>query len=274
MRRLLALPATLLLLASIAPTAVGATPPTVTLESQSWWRKAGIIVPTQVGAHVHVKATVPADGTIVDGYVNVPITITLHDAAGKTNWFRMGSESVELYKRDVVLGPCLDCTVSFDVALNLGRLSTGRHELRMSANVVDEDPGLDGAQRMYQSTGYQVCVRSCSPTYRDATPPSVEGRGWYTGHDYQNAKFTTNPWDIHPGRDVGVRISGDTTFGGLYIDPNFHAGSEGVRVRTWSGNFTGKVLLPTNVAPGLHRLVLVSSDSQSAGVIVAEFSAP
>ncbi len=248
--------------------------PTITLESQAWWRRDGISVPDHVGAHVHTKATVPADGQIVNGRIDIPVTVTLHDARGKTNWFRIATESKSIYQRDLSLGPCNDCTASFTASVDLSGLPTGRHELRLSANNPDEDPDRAGAQRMYQSTGWQVCVRSCSPSYRGAN--HIEARGYYTDFGYQNTRLASDPADIRSGATIKVRFgpgSGGqaTEFAGVYIDPNFHAGSAGTVVRQWSGAFSGSVTLPS-VAAGPHRLVLVSSDGQSAGVLVIPFT--
>lgn len=251
-----------------------AATPTVTYESQVWWRRAGISVPDAVGAHIHTKATVPADGYPVDGRLTIPVTVTLHAARGTTNWFRMGTEDHLLYQRDLSIGPCGDCSSSFDVTIDVSGLPTGRHELRMSANNPDEDPSLAGEQRMYQSTGYQICVRSCTPSYRSGL--SIEARGWYTDFGYQNVRLDSPPASLGSGATIGVKFGPGadgqaTEFAGVYIDPNFHAGSAGIVVREWSGEFGGSVKLP-NLAPGPHRLVLVSSDGQNAGVLVVPFT--
>ncbi len=260
-------------------------PSTATYESQAWWRLEGISVPDAVGAHVHVKATVPVDGTPIDGKVAIPIVVTLHNARGALTWFRMGTESKYLmpatnlstFNAGNAFGPCSDCTLSFTANVDFTAIPTGRHELRMSANNPDEDPDLTGAQRMFQSTGYQVCVRSCTPTYR-ANTPSIEARGWYTDHAYANASLTSAHSSVTSGGTISVKLgpgSGGkpTKFAGVYIDPSFHAGSAGITVKTWAAAFRGSVTLPT-IAPGEHRLVLVSSDGQSAGVLSIPFTVP
>ena len=176
----------------------------VTLETQSWWNKAGIQIPNAVGSHVHVKTTMPAEGTILNGTLTLPITVTLHDAKGKTNWFRMGTQDKELLNIPLVLGPCSDCSKTFNVSLNIGQLTTGRHELRMSANIPDEDPALIGSQRMYQSSGFQFCVRSCSPSYRSGH--NTIGRGWYSGHDYANVSLHSHTSAVKQGGSVSRQI--------------------------------------------------------------------
>jgi hypothetical protein len=260
-------------LAGSAPSA--AATPTITVESQAWWRREGITVPSQVGAHIHAKATLPADGHPVTGRLEIPVTITLHDARGSTNWFRIGTEAQQLYQRDLSIGPCHDCAVLFTATIDLSSVPTGRHELRISANNPDEDPDLAGAQRMFQSTGYQICVRSCTPSYRDAGV-QIEARGWYTGVEYQNARLDTDPASIRSGELIDVRLGpgvggAPTRFAGVYLDPDFHAGRSGTVVREWAGAFSGSVRIPS-VAPGPHKLVLVSSDGQNAGVLAVQFT--
>jgi hypothetical protein len=128
---------------------------------------------------------------------------------------------------------------------------------------------------MYQSTGYQICVRSCTPSYREAGS-RIEARGWYTGVDYQNVRLDTDPSDIRGGGTIDVRFGpgaggAATRFAGIYIDPNFHAGIDGIVVREWTGAFSGSVKLP-NLAAGPHRLVLLSSDGQNAGTLAIPFT--
>jgi hypothetical protein len=77
---------------------------------------------------------------------------------------------------------------------------------------------------------------------------------------------------------IGVRLGpgadGLTTVGaGVYIDPNFHAGSAGTVVREWSGPYTGNVTLPT-LPSGPHKLVLMANDGQNAGVLAIPFVTP
>jgi hypothetical protein len=274
MRRLVPL---LLAILAFAPLPANAATSTVTYGSQGWWRKTGISVPANVGAHIHLDATIVRDGIPVDGRLDIPVTVTLHDAAGKTSWVRAGTESQTLFQQSLVLGPCANCSASLTVSLNLAQVPTGRHEIRMSANIPDEDPALSGSQRFFQTWNAQLCVRACTPTYR-AAGPAFESRSWYQDHNYQNAKLTTALSSIRSGGTIGVRLgpgSGGlaTKFAGVYIDPDFHAGSAGIVVRTWTAAFTGSVTLPS-LASGSHRLVLLSSDGQNAGVLSVPFVVP
>ena len=71
-----------------APTASPSTGQSVTLEAQAWWNRDGIQTPEAPGHHVHVAATIPTPGRIVNGRVDVPVTITLHDQVSGPNWIR------------------------------------------------------------------------------------------------------------------------------------------------------------------------------------------
>lgn len=242
----------------------------VTLESQGWWRKVGIVVPSQVGEHIHLQATVPVDGVPINGRISVPVKVTLHNATGKTNWIRVADGSNVKQSWPLILGPCGDCSWSGTVVVDFSTWGTGRREMRWSANVPKNGEG----QRQFQSTGWQVCVRSCSPTYRSG--PFTEARGWYEGRGYANARLTSELSTVRSGGTIKVALkpgSGGLTtrFAGVYIDPDFHRGNAGRVVRTWTTAFTGSVTLPSLPA-GNHRLVLLSSDGSNAGVLAIPFA--
>lgn len=245
---------------------------------QAWWNTSGIEVPANVGHHVHLGTCFPRDGAILDGTLHLDLRVLLHaqPAGARVVRLRAGSESVTLLDRTSDVGVPVDANGdgnrTFPVDLDIGRLSTGRHELRMSAFVAQPD----GAQ-MFESSGLQFCVRACSPSYRSAGPGQI-GRGWYTDHGYANATLKTHPWDIRSGGTVAVTLapgSGGraTVFSGVYIDPDFHHGSAGLVVGQWAGPFSGTVRLPT-LASGSHRLVLLSHDGQNAGVLAVTFVVP
>jgi hypothetical protein len=246
---------------------------TFTADSQGWWRKAGIVVPSQVGEHVHLQVTIPADGVVTNGTISVPYVIRAHDTTGRITSFRVSDGSTVKQKWTIALGPCHDCTVSGTVAVNLGSWPTGRREMRWTANIPDNAEG----NRQYQSTGYQVCVRSCTPSYRSGT--YIEARGWYDdGHDYANARLTSPVSGIRSGGTIRVALKpgsggSPTRLAGVYLDPDFHAGSAGRTVLQRTGAYEGNVTLPS-ISSGSHRLVLVSSDGQNAGVLALPFTVP
>lgn len=264
------------------------TPPTsgtATAESQAWWALDGFDIPSVVGHHIHLQVTYPTG--IVDGRITFPLKPTLHDQVGASSWIRLhavtpSGSNVERYRDDFVMGPCADCTATHSITVDVSDWPTGRHELRFTLNVPDEQPDASGAQRMFQSTGIQLCVRSCTPTYRSGN--FLEARGWYDNgpagqaHGYQNARLTSALSSVRSAGTISVRLGpgadGLPTVGaGVYVDPNFHNGSAGIVVREWSGAFTGSVTLPS-LPSGAHRLVLVTHDGQNAGVLSIPFTVP
>jgi hypothetical protein len=239
------------------------------VESQAWWAKDGITIPSNVGQHVHVAACIPT--TPVDGTVTLAVTVTQHNGTGAIRWVRACRESSYCQRWSVSLGPCADCSQTYYLPLRVGSWPTGVGELRLSANVSSNSDGL----RQFQSTGWPVPVRSTTCSTRCST--FWEARGWYdSGHDYANARLTTI--DARSGGTIKVRLGpgsgGDpTTLAGIYIDPAFHSGSAGIVVRQWSSSFTGSVTLPS-LPSGPHKLVLLSSDGFNAGVLSVPFNVP
>lgn len=213
---------------------------------------------------------------MVDGRVSFPVRVTLHDQVGSTNIVRLQDEGSYAQTIPFVLGPCADCSRDLTITADVSSWSTGRHELRFTANVPDEQPNASGDQRMFQSTGIQLCVRSCTPSYRSGD--WLEARGWYDGHGYQNARLTSSVASVRSGGTISVRLAPGseglpTTGSGVYIDPDFHNGSSGIVVLERSGPFTGSVTLPS-LPPGAHRLVLVAHDAQNGGVLLIPFVTP
>lgn len=232
-----------------------------------------------VGHHIHVRVTYPTG--IVNGRVSFPVRVTLHDQVGATNWLRLqavtpSGSNVERWQEDFRLGGCADCFLDTTITVDVSGWPTGRHELRFTANVPDEQPDAAGAQRMFESTGIQLCVRSCTPTYRSGD--FLEARGWYTDHEYQNARLTSPLSSVRSGGTIRVRLGpgsgGHETVGaGAYIDPSFHDGNPGTIVREWSGPYTGEVKLP-DLPSGNHRLVLLAHDGKNGGVLMIPFVVP
>jgi hypothetical protein len=264
LRALAALVAVLLLAVPVS-----AATPTVTLESQGWWNAAGLVIPGAVGAHIHVLATVPADGYPTDGLVQVPVKVTAHDQTGTITSLRVSDGSTVKQSWPLSLGPCSDCSWSGTVTVDFSTWPSGRREMRWTANVPKNAEG----NRQYQSTGWQVCIRSCTPSYRSGV--YLEARGWYTGRGYQNARLTSPLSTVVSGGTVTVSLkpgSGGkpTTFSAVYLDPDFHHGSAGTVLLTRNGPYVGSITIPI-LAPGPHKLVLLSSDGLNAGVLGIPF---
>jgi hypothetical protein len=137
---------------------------------------------------------------------------------------------------------------------------------------------------MFNSTGWQVCVRACTPEYRSG-PEFVEARGWYddspagVAHGYQNARLTTGVGSVRAGGTIGVKLapgSGGlaTTYSLVTLDANMHAGIAGRVLRETNGPWSGSLTIPADLSSGAHALSLVASDGQNAGVLVVPFTVP
>jgi uncharacterized protein YjdB len=255
-----------------SPTCAQYAEPRIWLESQGWWDSRGLVIPSRVGEHIHVGTCWPVtpDGgdATVTGTVHFDVRVTLHDETGKTDILRVAQESVIRQIVPLVMGPAADATVWVPFDVNTDGWDTGRREWRWTANVPRNSEG----NRQFQSTGWQLCVRACTPNETYRAGPWTEGRGWYDdGHGYQNARFLSKlPY---------APLSGLWTFrvrlvqrgvGGVFIDPDFHAGNQGIKIA--SGGYDGNLTIDTRtLSNGVHRLVLVASDNQSAGVQVIEF---
>lgn len=292
------------LLAIVAGSLTAATPstaaiPTVTLESQAWWSRpsdGGIKVPSNVGEHVHVKATIPKPGVIVNGRVDVPVTMTLHNQVRGPNWVRWSDGSTVKGRIDLNGFAGFDCTTpmpgmtncvrSITLPIDFSAFGTGLRELRISTNVPDEQPDRSGSQRMFNSTGWQVCVRACSPVaVGGRSIKFVEARGWYDDrggetnkeHNYQNARLTTGIDSVKAGGTIGVKLApgsgGLTTrYSLVTLDANMHMGIIGRVLAQANGSMSRSVTIPADLSPGVHKLNLVASDGNNAGVLVVPFT--
>lgn len=267
---------------------------TQTIESQAWWKhvdEGGISVPDRVGQHIHVRAQFPTEGLVVTGVVNVPVTIIAHDLRGSLSWIRAQDEGDEFFRADIDLGPCSDCSTTITIPIDARELPTGRREIRISANNSDEDPDRAGDQRQFQSTGWQLCVRSCTESGISRSGPWTEARGWYTDHEYQNPMLASTIASVKAGATVSVRMrpgagalpDHPTVFAGAFVDPDMHNGDPGIVIDPCpadsepmgcSGPYSGTIRIPSGLAPGTHRLALLASDGQNAGVMQIFFVVP
>lgn len=258
-------------------TCEGYPEPRIFLESQGWWDATGIEFPAKVGEHIHVGTCWPvaADGSsaIITGPVTLDVRLMVHNSTGSTNWLRGGLTGIGDwggFQRTLVIPPSKDTTVWQVVTLDpiSGNAPIGRSEFRISLNIPRNSTG----DRQFQSTGWQICYKACSPTYRSGH--STIARGWYDdGHDYANSGFAS-ALPIKP-------VSGLWTFtpslvatgiGGVFVDPDFHNGKQGLRIGPTQGPFKGPVTLDTRLLPdGRHKLAIISSDNQNAGVLVVSF---
>jgi hypothetical protein len=258
--------------ATVAPTPTATPQPdTVHVEAQSWWSTEGIAVPSRVGHHIHVEAlNFPAPGRIVDGIYNLRVKVVLHEHDGKTNTIRYSDGSDVIETTPFVLGPCADCSTELTLPVDFGRFTTGIREVRLTVNIPDEQPATAGDQRMFNSTGFPVCVRSCSSGERPQGLAFWEARGWYTDHEYQNARADVAT--VRPGQTINVRLgpgSGGhaTVYSLVTVNPNMHGGDIGRVLLQRDGPYTGTVTIPADVKAG-DKVALLAHDGKDGGVLI------
>lgn len=252
----------------------------VYLESQAWWDADKIVVPEQVGRHVHIGTNFPLDQTL-KGIVHFDIDVKLHNQPTTSKLTRVdvqvfGSGVDKSFVAWSGTKYCTtgDCSYAFPIDVDTTKVPyDGRLEFRFHAFVSDPVTGQKG----YPSTGWQAYLANGGrPTQTYRTGNFLEARGWYTNHGYAIARLTSPISSLGSGKTVGVKMapgSGGktTTFSGVYIDPDFHHGSSGIVVKQSNAAYTGNVVLPV-LPSGSHKIVLVSSDGKNVGVLAIPFS--
>lgn len=262
------------------------TPPVVCpsgqvfVETQAWWGDApsGLDFTTgPFGKHVHVGLCFPLYGSLT-GSPSFDFRIVFHGQPAGSRFvrFRGGTASFEFFNQTSGL-PAVTNDAPFTISktLNLSTLS-GWQELRVSAMV----DGPDG-KRQFQSAGLQFYVGTGS---QPLPTGYTVARGWYTGHEYQNpgirpSSFPFTPrsgtWSPDLRRDKGA--GGLTTAEEIVtVDPDFHAGSNGLIFSNANGPRQGAVPIDTTLlADGWHTLFIgardQASDGSNAGGLVVWF---
>ena len=215
--------------------------------------------------HIHVRATNhPVDGKPIPA---APYTFNLviqtHEMLGKVTSVRVGDGStVKQTKAISVTNATSPQTIPFTV--DFSTWAVGRHELRWTAN----RPASTGIVRLYQSTGWEVCVVSCAPNLTSGrgsypTSPFIEARGWQA--DYANVRILTAFKNLRAGQSFKVQAANTATKGFCMMNPNIHAGSLGTRI----GDFTRTVTtltIPATFGPG-DKLVCQANQGTRAGVL-------
>jgi len=216
----------------------------------------------------------PNDNVIVNGTYTFRVGILTHEQIGRVTSFRVSDGSNVIKTVPVSVGPGEDA-LPLTFSVDFSSWSTGRHELRWTANIPNNSEG----NRQYQSTEWLLCVRSCSPNVSGRAFPDWGARGWYDdGHGYANA-WIKNPLPLNINAPVSYKIGpgsgGQTTSYGLVtIDADMHHGNAGTVLRTCSAACSGTVNIPSGLTPGWHKLSVISSDGENAGVFVAAFFVP
>jgi hypothetical protein len=249
----------------------------VFLESQSWWSDSRVPFP---GAHIHLGTCFPLT-QVVTGTVPFEVMGMLHNQPGTVNILRLqvwNNGSQPKYQQTVNWSCATnDCTRIFPFSLNTTGFAAGRYEVRMTLNV----PKTPTGKRQYESTRWDICIRSCTP--RVSGQNRMGAAGWYTNSDYANVAI--NDVDglrlMYGGPVSGTttfRVKGDKPLLNVAIDARAHGMDPGMVIYQGAGaNAWRTITLDTTLlANGPHRLFIRTdhkiADGTSSGVFVLPFT--
>jgi hypothetical protein len=265
--------------AAVAPASIAAVdypcdPGFVQIEDQAWWLDdTGEAWP---GRHIHQQLCWPTG--VVSGTFSQNVRVLLHaqpagaeltriritDGSGATMWSQDDGFPAIPSGGDLVY----NVTVSFSTS----GMSTGIHEMRL-ATIVDQP---NGAQQ-FVSSGHPLYVRSSSggATSRDYH----EARGWYTEFEYTNARLKLKSGQTGNSALADLRVlSPSETFNmqcaapsgedpdvcTSWLDPDAHNGNPGTLLANPTvsgGSASATVTTPSNLSPGLHKIVVARSEA-------------
>jgi hypothetical protein len=261
--------------------------PRIFLENQAWWQPT--VFGTENHGHIHTAACFPrttyADGSPVkvSGAMPVAIRTILHDNPGLLRYARVhlttdksnhaGAFRDDIGENCVEGGPHWNQATLGCVWWSTGTINTaisefdGYQEMRFSGNVLHANSGT--SDTAFSSGGWQVYLSNGKPVqhYRSdasgAPVPWTEGRGWYLGANYTNARLESPiPFEVSGVWSPRVALvrgaSGiDPTHGFVSVDPDFHHGSAGMVLFDGAAPTTRTVTLDTTtLTNGLHKLFL------------------
>ena len=246
------------------------------LETQDWWTNPGAAV-EGMSQHIHVATCFPAD-QVLSGIVPFDLHVQLHQNPGvltkvDVSVFGDGIDVNQVVATPNYTCPTNQCDLWYHVDYDTTRVpADGYLEFRFHARVVAPDGSLG-----YTSTGWQATLANggLRPVRNYRTPPFVEARGWYTGTEYENARFTSS---LPAGPVSGlwtftcklVKGSGGTPVNHVLVtvDPKFHADpvDRGQVVFEQSATHTGAITIDTRaLSDGAHRLVMRTDSTVASG---------
>jgi len=219
------------------------------------------------GAHIHVAiANHPAPGAVIArAPYTFQVTLTEHGGTGRITSFRVADYSTVKKTQSVSLGPCADCSTSFNFTVDFSSWTCGEHELRWTANIPDTFEG----KRQFTTSRAYVTLAGCSTNRHGRTGWYAGGGSWYEGVDYSIVILQSPFANVRPGGTSKWRVQSSANRGCLFVNPDAHNGSMGSQVGScWSGQSTVSRTLPSTVTTG-DRLAAYSEDSPShAGLFV------
>lgn len=263
-------------------TCAGYPEPRVFIESQDWWDP----IPELGGlGHIHSGACWPLAQTLT-GMVHVDLRVVFHNNHGTL--LRVTVEDVgpdtQLLRINVNYTPPSgqDSTLWVPLDFDSRGMLDGQRLLRIhtvlehaNGNLEDARPVIpvivDNGKRDANMSKYKWI--NPSAWYKEIEPsPDVD---WgYLGPQMSLATFPTAPvsgvWSPRLKAVLNGKTSGAPAISRseVFIDPDFHNGSEGIVVSRTSGALDGTLPIDTvalGLTNGLHRLVFVVTQDGPAG---------
>jgi hypothetical protein len=171
-------------------TCAGYPEPRIRLESQGWWPNgahAGNPKPdaenTGRSEHIHIAICLPYD-IPVSGTVRLDAVLQIHETAGaRVRTVRIQDRSDTLLSQQIgALTTCIGTQCQFIHTWHFDTdmvTESGRHEMRFHADL----ERADGARHL-ATTGWHMCIRSCSPNISQAVHyPETEARSNWSEPD-------------------------------------------------------------------------------------------
>jgi hypothetical protein len=254
----------------------GYAEPRVSLETQDWWTRPGLLV-EGMSQHIHLATCFPVDQTL-KGTVPFDIHVQLHMNPGVLTLvdlqvFGNGVSESQVAAKPNVTCPTAQCDLWYHIDYDTTKVpADGALEFRFHAKVTSPD-GTIG----YTSSGWQAVLANGGgrsvQSYRK--PPWIEARGWYTGTDYENSRFTSplpsgplqGSWTFNVSLAPG---SGGTPVNHVLVsvDPHFHFDpvDRGRVIFEKAGSYVGPITIDTTqLSNGVHRLFMRADSPIAAG---------
>ena len=240
----------------------GYNEPRVFADSQAWW----VQMPGQTGTnfgHIHTDVCFPFRQH-VKGIVPFDIRLTMHLNPGKiTKLVIQIGGSGQYTAASLKFGTPLTCSDTcswwFHLDANTaGFANDGWQEFRIRPTVVEPDGNL-----LVGSTSYQAYLQNGKPVKNYRDQDFIQGKGWYTGVNYAQARVTggytygapvSGKWTVKLACDSTSKpVSGCL----VTIDPDFHTGNNGIIQFQKGGPYSGSVTVDTTqLTNGPHAFVI------------------
>lgn len=253
-------------------TCTGYPEPRVFIETQDWWEP----IPELGGlGHIHAGACFPL-GQTVSGMLHLDYRVIFHNNKGTLEKIQVedaGVDTVVLRLRPNLTPPDgMDSTYWFGLDIDTTKFLDGQRNLRIHTVLRHANGNEENARPIMP-----IDIENGKPDNDDNTT-WIKPTSWYKEDDgvtlldwsYLNANMRRDTFPTAPVSGTWRPVLKATNNGNItpatpaialseaFIDPDFHHGSEGIRVLTYSGAYSAALPIDTTqLANGPHKLVFV-----------------